>query len=195
MARKRSIERGDILDLDAYAAVRKARRAEMIAHKKDRRMAVGPNLTMHFESFDTMLYQVQEMLHTERGGDEQVDDELRAYQPLIPQGNEIVCTFMLEFEDPAIRARELAGLGGIEETVTLEFADHIVRADWEVDVERTTPEGKTSSIHFLHFRLTEAQAEAFRVQGRRVVVAVGHPGYGHMAVMPEATRAALAEDL
>ncbi len=195
MPRKRAIEPGDVLDLEAYAAVRKQRRTEMIAHKKDRRLSIGPSLTMHFESFDTMLYQVQEMLHTERGGTEQLEDELRAYQPLIPQGNELVCTFMLEYEDAAIRARELAGLGGIEETVTLEFAGETVRGDWEKDVDRTTPDGKTSSVHFLHFRLAPEQAEMFRETGERVVVAIGHPNYGHMAVMPEATRAVLAEDL
>ena len=195
MARKRKIESNDILDVDAYAAIRKERKAEMIAHKKNRRIMVGPNATVHFESFDTMLYQVQEMLHTERGGAEQLEDELRAYQPLIPQGNELVCTFMLEYEDPVIRARELMKLGGIEETITLEFDGEKVPADWEKDVDRTTPDGKTSSLHFLHFRFSPEQAAAFAKKGTRVVLAVGHEHYGHMAVLPEITRAELAEDL
>ena len=105
--------RSDILDPTIYAQVRKSVRATMIEVKQKRRMAVGPNATLHFECYDTMHYQIQEMLHAERGGEAQIEDELRAYAPLIPQGNELVATFMLEFTDPVIRARQLARLGGI----------------------------------------------------------------------------------
>ena len=195
MTRKTAINRADLLDLDAYAVVRKERRAEMIAHKKNRRLAVGPNATMHFESYRTMLYQVQEMLYTERGGEAQLVDELTAYDPLIPKGNELVCTFMLEFEDPTIRDRRLRELGGIEETITLEFDGAKIQADWEKEVERTTAEGKTSAIHFLRFLFTPEQTETFRQPDTRAVIAIGHANYGHMAIVPEIARAELASDL
>lgn len=195
MSRKNTIDRSDILDLKFYATVRKARRAEMIAHKKNRRVAVGPNATLHFESYQTMLYQVQEMLHTERGGDEQLVDELAAYDPLIPKGNELVCTLMLEYEDPIIRDRQLRALGGIEESIAIEFEGEKIQADWEKDVERTTAEGKTSSIHFLRFPFTDKQANAFRRPNLRAVIAISHENYGHMAVIPETVRTELANDL
>ena len=195
MSRKNTIDRSDILDLKFYATVRKARRAEMIAQKKNRRVAVGPNATLHFESYQTMLYQVQEMLHTERGGDEQLVDELAAYDPLIPKGNELVCTLMLEYEDPIIRDRQLRALGGIEESIAIEFEGEKIQADWEKDVERTTAEGKTSSIHFLRFPFTDKQANAFRRPNLRAVIAISHENYGHMAVIPETVRTELANDL
>lgn len=195
MHRKREITRADIMPLDEYGPLRKERRAEMIARKRNRRMAVGPNATFHFESFDTMLYQVHEMLWTERGGDAQLVDELEAYNPLVPKGDELIATFMLEYEDPVRRAAILKTLGGIEETIALEFTGERVQADWEKEVERTTEEGKTSSIHFLHFKFTPDQAARFKAEGTRVVVAIGHPNYAHMAVMPEAVRAELAGDL
>lgn len=195
MTPKTEITAADIMDLEDYARTRKDWRRLMIQRKKDRRLAVGPNATMYFENFDTMLYQVHEMLYTERGGDEQLKDELEAYNPLIPKGNEIVATFMLEYEDPETRPTILAKLGGIEETISLEIDGEAVKADWEQEVERTTEEGKTSAIHFLHFRMTPEQADKFRRPDVRAVMAVGHPNYGHMAVIPEAVRKELAGDL
>ena len=195
MTAKRRIDRSDILDPTIYAQVRKSVRATMIEVKQKRRMAVGPNATLHFECYDTMHYQIQEMLHAERGGEAQIEDELRAYAPLIPQGNELVATFMLEFTDPVIRARQQARLGGIEDMIGLEMDGETIPADPEREVERTTAEGKTSSIHFLHFRLSPVQAERFRQPGERVTIAITHPDYGHMAVMSEETRQELAKDL
>ena len=195
MSDRRRIDPSDIMDLADYIAVRKARKAEMIALKKKRRLAVGPNATIHFENYDTMLYQVHEMVYTERGGQEQIKDELAAYNPLIPKGNEIVGTFMLEYEDPVIRDRVLRTLGGIEETVYLDVGGMRVQATWEQEVDRTTDEGKTSSIHFLHFPMTAEQAAAFKTPGTRVILGVEHRNYGHMALMPEEIREELARDL
>lgn len=192
---KRGIDRSDILDWQAYARVRPSRRAEILELKKRRRLQVGPNATLIFECYATMLYQIQEMLHVERGGPEQLEDELAAYAPLVPRGNELVATFMLEYPDAAMRVRRLAELGGIERTVVLRFQDHAVAAVPENDVERTTAAGKTSSVHFLRFPMAHAQAEAFRGAGVRVLVAIEHAKYGHMAVMPEEMRAELARDL
>lgn len=192
---KRDITRADIMPLDAYGAKRKEHRAAMVAAKRNRRLAVGPHATMHFENFATMLYQVHEMLWTERGGEAQLADELAAYNPLVPKGDELVGTFMLEIEDPVQRARVLSGLGGIEETIAIEFGGQTVKAEWEMDVDRTTPEGKTSSVHFLHFRFSPAQKRLFQTPGTRAVLVVSHSNYGHAAVIPETMRAELAEDL
>ena len=194
MTAKLKIDPADVLDAETYAAQRAARRADMIALKKNRRINVGPALTFYFENYDTMLYQVQEMLHTERGGAEQLEDELSAYNPLIPQGSELVATVMLEYADADVRARELAKLGGIEEHIRIEVGGETVAATWEDDVERTTPDGKTSSVHFLHFPFTPAQAAAFKSGEGRVVISVDHPNYGHMAIVPDNVRQTLAQD-
>jgi Protein of unknown function (DUF3501) len=191
---KREISRDDILSIDAYAPQRDERRRSMSALKKDRRVSVGPDVTFYFESFDTMLHQVHEMLYIERGGEAQLADELSAYNPLIPNGSELVTTMMIEVEDAGRRARVLAGLGGIEETITLSFEDHTIAASIEYDVDRTTPDGKTSSVHFLRFPFQPAEIERFRTPGTRVTLAINHPNYEHMAMMPERVRAALAGD-
>jgi hypothetical protein len=142
-----------------------------------------------------MLHQVHEMLFIERGGEAQIEDELRAYNPLIPNGRELVATLMLEYEDPQVRDQELRRLTYVEKTVTLTVAGEETTAVAESDLERTKADGKTSSIHFLRFPLSDAQAQAFKTAGTRVVLGIAHENYGHMAVLPEATRAALAQDL
>lgn len=189
----RRIERGDILAPEDYARRRAELRKALVAMKRDRRMGIGPFVMLYFENWDTMWGQVQEMLHIERGGEAQIEDELRAYNPLIPQGRELVATMMIEIDDPDRRARELARLGHVEEKVSLVFAAEEVVAVPEDDAERTTPEGKTASVHFLHFRFTDAQVAKFRAASE-VIAAVKHANYGHMAIMPEAVKAALAAD-
>lgn len=193
--KKRSIERGDIIDIDAYAAERKAYRQRVGEIKRDRRLAVGPNCTFYFENFATMIYQVHEMVHTERGGEAQIADEIEAYNPLIPQGRELVATMMLEYEDPKVRDRELRRLTHIEQHVTLTMGDEEIEAVAETDIERTKADGKTSSIHFLRFPFTDVQAEKFKSEGTRAVLGISHENYGHMAVVPENVRVALAQDL
>ena len=190
-----TITRDDIMDLAAYGAVRKERRSAMTEAKKNRRLHVGPDATAYFESFDTMLHQIHEMLYIEKGGEDQIPDELSAYNTLVPNGRELVATLMFEIDDPVRRANFLAGLGGVEETVTLEIDGDEVKAVPEDDVDRTTADGKASSIQFLHFPLTDAQAEAFKADGAKVVLAIGHDSYPHMTRMPDAVRQALARDL
>ena len=193
---RRALTRADIMDMADYARVRKERRAAVTAMKRNRRLAVGPFATFHFECFETMWMQVHEMLHIERGGEEQIAGELEAYNPLIPRGNALIATMMLEIDDPARRERELCRLAGIEDTIRLEVEGAVVAAQpIEDEVARTTEDGKTSSIHFLRFPFSPVEAAGFRTPGTRVLLGVEHPAYGHLAVMPEATRAALAEDL
>ncbi len=194
MSAKHEITRDDILDMEDYVAVREERKRAVAELKKHRRVAVGPDATFYFESYDTMLHQVHEMLYIEKGGEEQIEDELRAYNPMIPNGRELVATLMFEIDEPARRAEFLAGLGGVEETVILTFNGETVTATPEQDVDRTTADGKASSIQFLHFPFTGAQVEKFRTADAQVSLAIGHEKYGHLAVLPEAVRLALAGD-
>ncbi len=191
---KTEITRADILPMSAYAEIRRERRAAVTALKRNRRVACGPDATFYFENFDTMLHQVHEMLFIEKGGDDQIDDELNAYNPLVPNGRELVATLMFEIDDPVRREKFLAGLGGVEETVTIEFDGEVVRGKPEEDIDRTTADGKASSVQFIHFPFTDAQAAKFKTPGLRVMVGIGHQKYGHFAVLSEDSRAALAAD-
>ena len=194
MTPQHEITPADIMPMDDYAAVRAERRKAMGELKKNRRVAVGPDATFYFESYDTMFHQVHEMLFIEKGGDGQIADELSAYNPLIPNGRELVATLMFEIDEPVRRAAFLAGLGGVEETVSLAFEGETIEAVAEQDVDRTTAEGKASSIQFLHFPFTPGQIETFRAPGAQVTLGIGHAKYGHTAVLPEDVRVALAQD-
>jgi hypothetical protein len=194
MPSKHELTAADILPWPDYAKARAEHRSRVSAIKRNRRVEVGPYVTFYFESFDTMWLQVQEMLHIEKGGAEQLKDELAAYNPLIPDGRELVATFMIEIDDALRRARVLAGLGGIEETAFFQLGASKIPALPEADQDRTTAEGKASSVQFVHFPFTQAQIAAFREPGAQVILGFSHPAYSHMAVVAEATRAELAGD-
>lgn len=194
MTPQTELTRADIMDMTAYAQERKARRTAITAMKRNRRIALGPDATFYFENYDTMWHQVHEMLYIERGGDEQIADELAAYNPLIPRGRELVATLMFEIDDPARRERFLAGLGGVEETVTLTLGDTVIRAEAETDVDRTTADGKASSVQFLHFPFDDAAVALFRDPSVKAVLAIEHEKYPHMTMLTAANRAALAAD-
>jgi hypothetical protein len=194
MTPKAEITREDIMPMTKYGEVRAERRRAMAALKKNRRVEVGPVATFYFESFDTMQHQIHEMLFIERGGDAQLADELAAYNPLVPKGNELVATVMFEIEDELRRKAVLAKLGGVEETMSLQFDGEKIEGQAEEDVDRTTAEGKASSVQFIHFVFTPEQIAKFRKPGTKVTVAIEHPSYGHLAVMPEAVRATLSQD-
>lgn len=190
----RKIAASDITPPAQYAAQRAERRRAVAELKRNRRVEIGPLVTFYFECFETMLHQVNEMLYIEKGGEAQIADELAAYNPLIPNGSELTATMMIEIEDPVRRARLLGELGNIEATVTMRFAGETVPGLPEDDQDRTNEAGKTSSVHFLHFPFTTAQIEKFRQPGTEVILGIGHDRYRHMAVLPEATRQALAAD-
>ncbi len=194
MSAKREITRDDILDIEEYARTRKERRAEMLARKKNRRADIGPHATAYFESYETMWHQVHEMLFIERGGEEQIPDELSAYNPLIPNGRELVATVMFEIDDPVRRKMVLSKLGGVEETAFLKFGGQTVAGVPETDVDRTTADGKASSVQFIHFPFTDEQVTAFRESGTEVTLGFSHPDYAHMTMLPENVRAELAGD-
>jgi len=194
MAHKTEITRDDVMDMAEYGAIRKERRRTLIEKKKLRRIAIGPDATAHFEDYDSMWLQVHEMLYIEKGGDEQLADELAAYNPLIPKGRELVCTVLFEVDDPERRAQFLAGLGGIEETMFIRIDGDEIVGRAEEDMDRTTAAGKASAVQFVHFPFTDAQVEAFRRPGAEIVVGFKHPAYGHMVKLSDETRAALAAD-
>jgi hypothetical protein len=188
----RKITPADILPFQEYDQRRAALKQNLLPVKKLRRVEVGPFATFYFENYATMWLQVQEMLRIEKGGDEQLAGELQAYNPLIPQGDELIATMMLEIEDGNRRNATLLTLGGIEETVFMDIgAEKIAATPTEYD-DRTTPDGKTSSVHWLRFKLTPLQVARFK--NERVVIGVGHKSYGHMAVLSDETRAALVKD-
>jgi hypothetical protein len=192
-AQKRKITRADILSREAYGEVRKERRAQVVALKKHRRVAVGPYAMFYFENYETMWMQIHEMLFIEKGGEEQIADELRAYNPLIPQGRELVATLMFEIDDPVRRARVLGQLGGIEETLTLKIGDREIKAVPETEVERTR-DGKTSSVHFVHFPFTDEDVKRFTDPGVQVVLGFSHADYAHMTALHPDVRQALSRD-
>lgn len=193
--RKREITPADILPMAEYTVRRREMRAAVVALKKPRRVEIGPVATFYFECYETMLQQIQEMLFIEKGGEAQLADELHAYNPLIPQGRELVATVMFEIDDPVRRANFLARLGGVEHSSFLKFGGEVVRGIPEADQERTNESGKASSVQFIHFPLSDEQARLFKEAGQQIVIGFDHPAYGHMAIMSEAARAALAADL
>jgi hypothetical protein len=194
VANRHELVAADILPAAEYAAHRSEWRRKIGDIKRNRRIEVGPYVTFYFESYDTMWLQVQEMVHIEKGGAEQVPGELEAYNPLIPKGDELCATFMIEIEDPDRRHRILSTLGGIEETAFIRIGSDPIRAKAEADQDRTTAEGKASSVQFVHFKFTPAQIATFSQPGAQVILGLEHCNYGHMAVLPEAARAELAKD-
>jgi len=191
---KTEITRADLLPMAVYEKERKERRKTMAAKKANRRVEVGPFATFYFENYETMLHQIHEMLAIEKGGDEQVQDELDAYNPMVPKGRDLVATIMFEIEDAARRARELSRMGGVEDTFSINVAGSRAKGAAVGNEERTRADGKTSSVHFMRFTFTPEQIAAFKKPGAEVTIEIGHPNYGHMARLPEAVRAALAGD-
>ncbi|HEY1504908.1 MAG TPA: DUF3501 family protein [Stellaceae bacterium] len=193
-ANKRAINRADILDPAAYAKDRRDYKKRITEMKRDRRVEVGPFVTFYFESYDTMWHQIHEMLYIEKGGEQQIADELEAYNPLIPQGEELIATVMIEIEDAMRRERVLATLGGIEHKMFIQIGGERVPGTPDPTRENTSSEGKASSVQFLRFPFAAAQVKAFKAPGAQVLVGIDHENYGHIAVMPERVRTALEKD-
>ncbi len=193
-ASQHRIAPSDLLPADVYARERDSRRRALIPVKRNRRIEVGPFVTFYFENFATMLAQVQEMLHIERGGEAQIAGELEAYNPLVPQGSELIATMMIEIDEPPRRAAMLVKLAGIENCVWIQVGQERITASPTDYADRTTPEGKTSSVHWIRFSFTPAQIRAFSDPAASVVLGISHENYGHMAMISPEKRAALAKD-
>jgi len=189
------IQRSSLMTLEAYARERPQFRARVMAHKKNRTVSLGDHITLIFEDELTVRYQVQEMLRVERIFEAQgIEDELAAYNPLVPDGRNLKATMMLEFPDPDVRRKWLADLMGVEDKVWIEVAGHErVWAVADEDLEREN-EHKTSSVHFLRFELTERMAQTLK-KGAGLTIGVDHPRYAAKLETPPAVRDALARDL
>lgn len=190
----RKLTAADILPAEIYANIRDKRRHSLIELKRRRRLAVGPYATLYFENYDTMWSQVQEMLRIEKGGVGQIVEELKVYNPMIPNGLELTATVMFEIEDPITRLSVLASLGGVENTIELRFSGESVRGKPEQDLDYTSSEGKASSVQFVHFNFSEIQVKRFSVPNAEVIVAITHKNYSHMAVIPTIIHAELIKD-
>lgn len=190
----RTIEPADIIAMNDYAGQRATLRAGQLVTKKLRRLPVGPHVMVLFESYDSMWLQVHEMLYIERGGDEQITDELSAYNPMIPNGRELTATLMFEIDDPKLRAAILGRLGGVEDHIYLHVGEARIAGVPEADVERSRADGKASSVHFLHFAFTEAQIADWKSGKGSVIFGIDHPHYGHMSIISPEMRAELAKD-
>ena len=191
---KREILKEDIMPLDVYTKNRKELRKNIVNYKKDRRVSLGPYATFYFESYETMLAQVQEMLYIEKGGDEQLKDELIAYNPLIPNGKELTATLMFEIDNPVSRSAFLSKVGGIEEKVFIKINGESIKAIPEEDVDRTSAEGKASSVQFIHFKLNDEQIEKFKSDGVEVEIGIDHKEYSHTTKLSSANLSSLAAD-
>lgn len=189
------LTRDDLYSLEKYAATRPEFRARVIAHKANRRLAIGPHATLYFEDSLTMQYQVQEMLRLERIFEpEGIQQELDVYNPLIPDGNNWKATFMVEYEDVEERRVALARLIGIEKTVWVQADGYgKVFAICNEDLDRET-EDKTSAVHFMRFEFTPEMVAAIR-QGATVRAGIDHPNYHEQVKLAPQVRDSLAGDL
>ena len=191
---KKEIQKEDIMPLDVYIKNRKELRKNIVSFKKDRRIALGPYATFYFESYETMLAQVQEMLYIEKGGEEQLKDELTAYNPLIPNGKELTATLMFEIDNPVSRSAFLSKVGGIEEKVFIKIDGQSIKAIPEEDVDRTSAEGKASSVQFIHFKLNDEQIEKFKSDGVEVEIGIDHKEYSHTTKLSSVNLSSLSAD-
>ena len=191
---KKLIEKSDLIPADIYAKNRKQIRKDLVEFKKNRRIALGPYATFYFESFETMLAQVQEMLYIEKGGDEQLKDELTAYNPLVPSGKELTATLMFEIDNPVSRAAFLSKVGGIEEKVYMIIDGETVKAIPEEDVDRTSEEGKASSVQFIHFKMNDEQISKFKSLNSSIELGIDHKDYSHTTKLSQETIKSLSVD-
>ena len=190
----RVVTKADLIPTEEYSRNRKAFRKEIVTYKKDRRVSLGPYANFYFESYETMKAQIQEMLHIEKGGDEQLKDELAAYNPLIPKGKELVATLMFEIDNPLSRAEFLNKVGGIEEKIFLKIDNEKIKSVPEQDVDRTSAEGKASSVQFIHFEFSDDQIKKFKDFSNDVIIGIDHEMYAHTSKLTEANKKSLALD-
>ena len=191
----RTITPADILPLDQYELIRADKKAEALARKQLTRIAVGPHATVLFENWDSMWLQIQEMLRIEKGGADQLADELAAYDPMVPKGHELTCTVLFEIADPERRDAFLRTIGGVENHIAIEVGGHRLRARPEGDTERTrASDNKASAVHFMHFDFTPEAITAWKSGEGTALLLIDHPNYGHAAMISPETRRFLAAE-
>tara|TARA_Y100001935_G_C17161506_1_gene435541 strand:+ start:54 stop:647 length:594 start_codon:yes stop_codon:yes gene_type:complete len=189
-----NIKEDDVINIDKYINERPKIKKEISQIKKFRRISVGPYATFYFECYDTMIYQVQEMLYIERGGIEQMKDELQAYNPLVPKGKELVATLMFEIDNEFKRKEFLNSVGGIEEETFIQIGEQKITSRPEQDTDRTSEEGKASSVHFLHFDFTEELIKEFVKDESVVLLGFSHKNYKHFSELSLEAKSELKKD-
>ena len=192
--KKFNIKEDDVINIDKYINERPKIKKEISEIKKFRRIPVGPYATFYFECYDTMIYQVQEMLYIERGGIEQMKDELKAYNPLVPKGKELVATLMFEIDNEFKRKEFLTSVGGIEEETFIQIGEHKIMSRPEQDTDRTSKDGKASSVHFLHFDFTEDLIKEFVKEGSTILLGFSHKNYKHFSELSPEVKRELKKD-
>ena len=192
--KKFNINEDDVINIDKYINERPKIKKEISEIKKFRRIPVGPYATFYFECYDTMIYQVQEMLYIERGGIEQMKDELKAYNPLVPKGKELVTTLMFEIDNKFKRKEFLNLVGGIEEETFIQIDEHRIMSRPEQDTDRTSEDGKASSVHFLHFDFTEDLIKEFVKNQSTVLLGFNHKNYKHFSELSPEVKSELKKD-
>ena len=192
--KKFEIKEEDVIDIDRYISERTEIKKKISVLKKNRRVPVGPHATFYFECYQTMIYQVQEMLYIERGGKEQLYDEIKAYNPLVPKGKELVATLMFEIDNEKKRKDFLNSVGGIEERIFIEINKEKIFAKPEDDTERTSDDGKASSVHFIHFHFIKSQIESFINNDNNVIIGFDHKNYSHFSQLSKESKEELSND-
>ncbi len=192
--KKFNIKEDDVINIDKYINERPKIKKEISEIKKFRRIPVGPYATFYFECYDTMIYQVQEMLYIERGGIEQMKDELKAYNPLVPKGKELVATLMFEIDNEFKRKEFLTSVGGIEDETFIQIDEHKIMSRPEQDTDRTSKDGKASSVHFLHFDFTEDLIKEFVKEGSTILLGFSHKNYKHFSELSPEVKSELKKD-
>ena len=194
MVQINTIEKSDILSRDEYKSKRKRLREEMVLRKKFRRVDIGPYVTMYFENKDTIIHQINEMVYIEDGGEEQIDDEILAYKSLVPNGQELIATVMIEIDSPIKRAEFLAKMGGFEENISIKIGDQVIKGNAELDGDRTTADGKASSVQFVHFEFEEEAIKIIKNHMENVSISINHPNYKHSSILNIDTVKELVKD-
>ena len=194
MVQLNTIEKSDILSRDEYKSQRKSLREKMVLRKKLRRVDIGPYVTMYFENKDTIIHQINEMVYIENGGEEQINDEILAYKSLVPDGQELIATVMIEIDSPIKRSEFLAKMGGFEEQISIQIGDQVIQGRAELDGDRTTADGKASSVQFVHFEFDKKEFEIIKSHMENVAISINHENYKHSSVLNIDTVKELVKD-
>ncbi|MAI02448.1 MAG: hypothetical protein CMP40_01295 [Rickettsiales bacterium] len=191
-----TIEAKDIYNREDYKSKRKNLRSKMVSRKKNRRIDIGPCVTLYFENRDTIIHQINEMVFIENGGDNQIREEIDAYKSLVPEGNELVATVMVEIDNPIKRSEFLGKMGGFEQTleITINKLKLNILGKAELDVDRTTDDGKASSVQFVHFIFDSEQIKAFKSLDNDVQIAINHRNYKHSTFLSSENISELSGD-
>ena len=188
------IQETEILSRSTYKDKRKTLRENMVLRKKLRRVDIGPYVTIYFENKDTIIHQINEMVYIENGGIEQIKEEIAAYRSLVPNGKELVATVMVEIDSPIKRAEFLGKMGGFEEKIEIKIDNIKVEGKAELDGDRTTADGKASSVQFVHFEFNDECINSIKKNIDKVSISINHENYKHSAMLNISTVEELTKD-